>query len=186
MRINIVNKEIAPGPPFDYELVDYIPAYTPFILYALWLKSQRYFWATPEDWAIARSALAEQGAYFLMPGTIDIVNAVDRVYTLLDERLIGNERSVTGTGTALDPFVYDPPLEQAAQFLDPTEGTVTFYLDHQLRGLQNISDGQTSIFFSEDRNIHDQLAAILEALTTEGGLDADMLAQLVQIVALLG
>lgn len=185
MTLNIVYKAEAPSPPYGCEFVDIRPKVVPFALYGLWLKSQRYFWVTADDWAEARTLLALEGAAYLMPCGRDIVNALDRQYTLLDGVMRGTWREVTGMGTDADPFVYDPVIPQAAQELVPTLGSLQHVAQDTYDAWGNLLDGIASGRWEDTRNIRDMLQAIIDGAGEAGTLDDEMLAALVQIVASL-
>jgi len=171
MSINIVVKAEAPAPPYTCELVSFQTQATPFALYGLWLKSQRYFWASPDDWEVARSLLAQVGSELLMPCGTDIVNAIDRLYNLVDMRLVGLSRSVTGTGTDVDPFIYDPPLEQAATFTEANEGSAIYYGAINLEAWQNLLNGEHSSNWSDNYKLKVQIQELIDQDTAD---DADI------------
>lgn len=114
MRYNLVYKAIAPTPPYSSDLVCLPVEAIPHVLGALWLKSQKYWWAPGDNAQLGRQLLAEEGANLLMPCGTQIVNAIDRLYTLHDATFNGIVRTVEGTGTDVDPFVYTPALVQSA------------------------------------------------------------------------
>jgi hypothetical protein len=162
MRLNIVYKAVAPEPPYECELVDIDTAAVPFMLYGIWLKAQKYFWADNDSWRTGRWLLNKQGASLLMPCGNDIINAVDRLYNLVDARLVGNYREVTGTGTEADPFVYDPPIEQAPGFFDPTEASIAWYSGINLSAWQNLLNGEHSGDWNDNYKLKAQLQELID------------------------
>jgi len=183
MSINIVNKADAPEPPYICELVSYQPEATPFVLYGLWLKSQKYFWNSPADWETAKSLLAQVGSELLMPCGIDIVNGLDRIYNLLDVRLAGIERTVTGSGTSDDPFVYDPILYQTPEIFDDEPISLIGLATTGKRAWKNLLDGVTSPDFADSRSFRDQLEAI-RAILADTELDGDEIEGILNLILL--
>jgi hypothetical protein len=185
MRLNIVYKAIAPEPPYQCELVEVDTAAIPFMLYGLWLKTQKYFWVDNDSWRIGRWLMNKQGASLLMPCGTEIINSVDRLYNLLDARLVGNYREVTGTGVEADPFVYDPPLEQAAQYIAATEGSLTFYADYNLQAWLNLLNGEHSDVFGDAYHIKLQIQELIDQDVADDVDIASLLADMELLLALL-
>lgn len=185
MSRNIVTKSTVPPGPYDTDLVCIPIQAVPLMLGALVIKSQKYWYASPEDWHRGRKLLADAGKGMLMPCAIDIVNAIDRVHNLLDAGLNGTERSVTGTGTEADPYVYSPGLPQAPNpevFDSPglrADANATRQLVH------NLVDGSATGLSAETRNIRQQLDELKLAIAEGEGLDPEILAKLGEIALLL-
>lgn len=171
MTLNIVNKEAAPLPPYECELVSTYPAGARFVLGALWLKSQKYFWASGDDWFNGRSLLAQIGANTLMPCGNDIVNALDRLYVMLDGRLVGTIRSVSGTGTELDPYIYSPSIPQDGGDPIAQPGSLIGSLHYHSEAWENLLRGSTSDNFDDARSFRDQLQELIDQDTDD---DADI------------
>lgn len=183
MKRNIVTKSVFPPPPYVTELASFHIAAVPTILGALVLKSQKYFYASPDDWHLARKSLAYHGAELLMPSGIDIVNSIDRVYTLLDAGLFGTARSVMGGGTNLDPFVYAPPLEQARGLYPQNTGAMVNDTNALRRLLDNVANGTVSDGAPDGRSFRDQLEQIRAALEAAGA-DGDEIEGILQLILL--
>lgn len=185
MKRNIVVKSPYPSGTPLIELASFHIQAVPATIAALVLKSQKYFWASPDDWHRGRKSLAYLGAELLMPSGIDIVNAIDRVYTLVDSGLNGRVRSVEGEGTNLDPFIYTPPLEQAAapeDFDAPGLRNDTYTVRLLL---DNLTNGTVSSASSDDRNFRQQLEDLILAVGAGDDLDPEILAKLGEIAILL-
>lgn len=183
MTLNIVLKADAPDPPYEGELVCHTAESTPFVLYGIWLKSQKYFWNSPSDWQVARTLLAEEGASLLMPCGRDIVNAIDRIYVQLDGRLSGLIRGVSGTGTDADPFVYSPAIPQDGGDPIAQPGSVIGSLHYHSEAWENLLDGRTSDNFDDDRSFRDQLDAI-KAVLESTELDGDEIEGILNLILL--
>ena len=185
MTRNIVTRSTVQEPPYTTDLVCIPIAAVPLTLGALVLKSQKYWYASPDDWHRGRKLLAQFGKALLMPCGNDIVNAIDRVYGLLDAGLNGIGRSVSGTGTEADPYVYSPGLAQAHEpdaFVPPSlrsDANVTRAL------LDNLTNGTVSSVAPDNRNIRQQLQNIYDALVAMGEGDGPTAEQIAQIIALL-
>lgn len=110
MSLNIVYKWSAPIPPYQCEFIEIAPEAVPAMLGALQLKASKYWWLTVEDQRLGRKMLAEQGARLLMSCGQDIVNAIDRVYRLLDSNQNGTIYSVSGDDTPESPLVFSPSM----------------------------------------------------------------------------
>lgn len=186
MTISLVTRIDCPTPPYTAEMVDIDTEAVPSMLYGIWLKSQKYYWSDADNARQARSMLAKQGAALLMPASIDIVNAIDRLYVLQAAAQMGITYYVSGTGTEADPFVYDPPLVQAQE---PTIGELPGLLSLQVRQIEgwfNLLNGATTADFPDSRNVRQQLDDILAAISAGGYDDSEVIAKLIEVIALLG
>src|SRR5690349_17368227 len=144
MKMNLVTKSEVPPPPYASALVCIPIAAVPFTLGALVLKSQKYWYASPDDWHAGRRLLASFGKALLMDCAQPIVDAIDRVYNLLDSGLNGTERTAIGTGTELDPYVYDPAIPQVVEPSAFGSPGLRHYTRASARLLDNLVTGGTS------------------------------------------
>lgn len=175
----------APRPPYACELVEVdIPA-IPFMLAALGHKAQKFYWSNEDEATQGRQLLAKQAASLLMPCAKAIVESVDRLYRLTDVIHNGAIYSYTGTGTTLDPYVYNPAMPIVPARQPGLEPSVKFSLEKILRLDDNLVNGTTYIDAPDARNLRQQLDDILAALQGEDSLDPEILAKLVQILAAL-
>jgi hypothetical protein len=185
MSINLVIKADAPLGPYECELVEIQPEAVPFMLYGIFHKLQKYYWSSHSDWIEGRRLMAMEGSNLLMPCGQAIVDAIDRQYTLLDVVLRGNVRSVTGTGTSVDPFVYDPVIPQSAEEMVPTLGSLQHVAQDTYDAWGNLLDGITDGRWSDDRNFRQLLQDLIEAAGSAGSLDDEILEKLAEIALLL-
>jgi hypothetical protein len=185
MSINLVIKADAPLAPYACELVEIQPEAVPFLLYGVFHKLQKYYWASHSDWIEGRRLMAMEGAQLLMTCGNDIVNGLDRIYNLLDVRLAGIERSVTGTGTDVDPFVYVPPIEQAATMVPGVDESLLLYANVNHQSWLNLLNGTAGDTSSDTRNIRQQLEDLILSVGATDDLDDEILAKLVEIALLL-
>src|SRR5437868_3029287 len=116
-RLNLVRRNDAPIPPYECEMVQCDIPFVPFILGALWQRSQRYWWAQSEDQQLGRWGMNKQMMEVLMPCGQDIVDATNRVYMLINTTFNGIYYTFTGTGTPNDPYVIDPPIDPAPGYV---------------------------------------------------------------------
>lgn len=202
MTLNIIRPESMPARPYPDELYNFSITAIPALQYGIWLKSQPYYWLSDDDTLKARSVLSEVGAALLMPIGITLHNDMMALYNLLDAALGGIERSVTGTGTSADPFIYDRPIPQVKTrnsfFTDVSfeEGMlVSAYLTRVKTkatddDLYAIFTGDTAgssvegmrVTYNQLEDAITLLQAIIDAMP-EGGPSAE---QIAEIIALLG
>lgn len=186
MKRNIVIKSEVPSPPYGCELACIPIEAVPFTLGALVLKSQRYWFVSQDDWHRGRKLLAELGASILMDCTKPIVDAIDRVSARLDYGLFGIERSVEGSGTDIEPFIYTPPIAQV-----PTSDVFSLpglvAQSDVLRALlANLVTGALSSAAPGEAIPNEKLEAIYQAVLAMGSEDGPTFAQVAQLIAILG
>jgi hypothetical protein len=187
MTINIVYKATAPNTPFAEDICELQVSFVPQLEGAIWLKSQKYWWATPDDWKVGRKALYEQGIAYLMPSAALIVNAVNNLYSLMDARLGGIQRTNLGIDEATGLQLYDPDI-----LPDPNpENFISPGIQHSARltdaGLQNLINGTLFGPYGQTEQAKQQLAAILTAIqeiAANSGQDyTEVLAQIAAFLA---
>lgn len=186
MKRNVVLVSEVPEPPYPSHLVCIPTAAVPFTLSALVLKSQKYWYASPDDWQRGRRLLAQLGKALLMDCAQPIVDAIDRVYNLLDAGLNGTERTATGLGTYLDPFVYDPPIPQT---IAPTEYEApgARHYGHAVAKLvDNLVTGTTSDIAPGVAVPNGKLQEIIDLLVAMGEESQVTPEQIEQIILILG
>lgn len=109
--------------------------------------------------------------------------AVDRLYRMLDNAING-----TNYTTFLDENGVqqaNPPIPIAPYRNLPPPSGMYVYSEQSLRTIQNALLGITSAGFPDNRVLRDMLQQIIDK-ASGGELDDDILAELVQVVALLG
>lgn len=186
MRYSIVTKRYAPIPPYECELVDVDIAAIPYMLHALWLKQQKYFWESDLDnWRTARSLLARQGVSLLMPCAKDIVDAIDRLYRQQEVIHRGQVYTYEGEGTPEEPYIVSPPIPVVPIAAVGEEPGQSFFIAKVMRLVDNLTNGTVHDDAPDARNVRQQLddiKAAIEAIDTD---DTDLLEQLQVIAALL-
>jgi hypothetical protein len=187
MRLNLVKPRAAPVPPYNDDLVEIDTEAIPYMLGALWLRSQRYNWITTDDARRGRQLLAKQGAQLLMSATDKIVAAIDRVYTLLGGTVLGRSYGIAGDGTPADPYRYDPPLPMTVDHTAYGDEGIMYYQVQQWAALANLATGNPTGGYTDNRNIRQQLEDLIAATQANAGqgLDDEMLAKLAQIALAL-
>lgn len=185
MKFYITTTREAPAPPYICELFEIDIQAIPFLLSALWHKSQRYNWKSDEDARIGRQMIAKQGASLLMGCSSEIVAAVDRLYRLTDAIHNGTVYGVSGTGTVEDPYIYTPAMPLVPATAAGQEPSVKFSLEKSLRLIDNLVNGTTYADAPDSRNIRQQVEDLIAAVQAQGGLDDEMLDQLLAIAGLL-
>jgi len=179
-------RSVVPEPPYNSALVCIPIAAVPFTLGALVIKSQKYWYASPEDWHRGRKLLASFGKALLMDCAQPIVDAIDRVYNLLDAGLNGTERTAIGTGTELDPYVYDPAIPQVVEPSAFGSPGLRHYTRASARLLDNLVTGGTSDEAPGEAIPNAKLEAIRLLLEAMGGEDGPTFEQVAQVIAILG
>jgi hypothetical protein len=184
MTLNIVTKREAPLPPYICEMVDLDMEAVPFMLGALWLRAQKYWWLTPDDQMVGRQLMNKEMVGMLMPCSIDITNRQDALYNMLDARLGGILRDVTGSGTYDDPYVYDEPIPQVVDPIIYSTPGMQYNSVQVLAGLRNLANGTVSTGWADNRVFRQTLVDILNAIGAES--DEASIALLQKIALALG
>lgn len=186
MRYNISRPRVAPEQPFTCEVFCFPVEAVPFMLHALKQKAERFYWDSEEDYSRGRQLMAQVGSELLMPCGTELVRSIDRVYVLLDTTLNGIQYTVTGTGTATDPYVYTPPIPDAPDLQDYVYPGMRSFAEVTEKLVHNIVDGTTLDGVTESRNFRQQLEDILTQLqqAEEGEVDyTDLITQLIALLA---
>jgi hypothetical protein len=186
MRLNIVLRSPVSARPYADDLFDLPIEGGPYALGALRLRMYPYWYTSPEDYARGRSLLAELGSGLLMGYGMRLINAVDRVYTLLDAHLAGNERGVTGDGTDASPFVYSPALVQAPGSSDFVPPSLRSDTELVRAVLDNLVNGTLSSSAPSEAIPNARLQIIIDLLNAMGTDDGPTFAQVAQIITILG
>lgn len=186
MTRNIVTKSTVPFPPYASDLFCLPIASVPFVLGALYVKSQKYWYASTDDATRGAKLLAEVGRNLLMPCGNDIINAIDRLTVLFDATINGVGRSTEGIGTDDDPFIYTPPLSQEGVPTNFTTGSIHDNSNVLRALLANIVTGALSSAAPGEAIPNQKLQAILEAIQAMGAEDGPTFEQVAQLIAILG
>lgn len=184
MTLNLVTKRDAPLPPYTCEMVDIDTEGVPFMLSALWLKSQQYWWDSSDDQKYGRWLMNRESVGILMGCSIEITNRQDALFNMLDARLGGALRDVNGAGTEADPYIYDPPIPQTTDPVVYQTPGMQFNSAEVKQGMYNLLNGITSMNFPDARNFRQILEDILAALSAMD--EEDQIALLQKLVILLG
>lgn len=183
MRLNIVGKEQVAIGPYATALICVPVAIIPQALGAIDLKAQKYWYATPEDWARGRNLLAQLGAGMLQPCGQDIVNAVDRLYVSFEAHVAGIARTAIPSTTVLGAFDYTPALEQEANALDAAFPSISSNITKSTALLDNLITGATSIYASDPDAIKQLLRDLITAVQA-GEDDGENIEALLNLILL--
>lgn len=186
MRLNLVSRRDAPIAPYTTIGVCIAPKLVPFIFQALWLKSQRYWWTDEGEWFTARRLIAEQASHMLQDCNRETVHLLQATYNLLDTSLRGTLRSVTGTGTEEDPYIYDPPIPQAVNPVEGAYPSTLYYAQRQVEVADNAWNGTAYAELPSAEGARAVLVEVRDILLNADLQDDDTLALLGQILAALG
>lgn len=157
----------------------------PLVAGALKHFEERRSWHTDEEYEQAYNAFAELEACMISCCVSELIASNDRIYRLLDSSLNGAVYTVSGTGTKVDPYVYNPVMPLVPQTLPGAEPSLKFSGEKMLRLLDNLVNGTTYADAPDIRNFRQQLDDIKLALDAEGSLDPEMLAKLGEIALAL-
>lgn len=173
-----------PPEPWLCDLVSIDTPIVPYVLTALYWRSQKFLWNGPEAARLARHALAEQGASILMGCKSEILYEQRRLYRLMEGVYYGTSYTDTGVLDA-DGL---PIITPAVPVLPPEVPIAPSMLTHSAAArnfLASIAIAESNDDASDTRNIRDQLDTIITALEAGDSLDPEILAELIQIAALL-
>lgn len=157
----------------------------PFVAGALAQFEERRLWATDDDHERGYNAMAELGACMTALCAAELIESNNRLYRLLDNAFNGTIYDVAGTDPITGELLIDPPIPSVPTPIYSLPGA-TRRLERIDALLDNLANGTISFDASDPRNFRQQLADILNALLSEENLDAEQLAELAKIVALLG
>jgi len=160
-------------------------ALLPFVAGALKHFEERRSWHSDEEYERAYNAFAELQACMTALCIRELIESNNRLYRLFDVTMNGAIYSYTGDGTALNPYVFNPPIPVVPYRVGPLEPSVRFTLDKLTKLHDNLVNGTTSDVAPDDRNFRQQLADILLALGSEDSLDPEILAKLGEILLAL-
>lgn len=182
----LVVQHFFPSPPYTCELIEVNVQAIPSILYALWIKSQRYFWEKPlgSD-KLARKALAEQTARLLMPCGGEIVTAINQLYRLVDVSINGavytfEEDRDTGE------IIYSPEIPVVPSATDPGFNSVRWQSNDTRVILRNALLGQTTAELTDARVFRQQLDDIIAGLGADDADITDIKAKLAILLDIIG
>jgi len=184
MTYTPIIKREAPQPPYTCEMVDIDVEGVPFLLGALYTRSQAYWWITADDAKYGRWLMNKEGANLLMPCSRSITNLLEAQYNLLDAALRGEIRDVTGTGVDSDPYIYSPAIPQTVDPIVYETPGLQYSAFQSLQGIRNLADGTVSTEFSDVRNFRQQLEDLIAAIGSIS--EEDQTALLEAILAALG
>lgn len=164
MNQNHVVKRTAPRPPYTCELFSIDIEAIPYMLQALYWKSLKFFWTTPEEWKYGRRLINLQMEALLMPCGADIVNAIHAQTAMLDARLGG----IVYTDLGIDPDtglnLYEPELPvvtNPANFVAPGMQHGTRIIEW---GMLNLLQGDINGPYGQSEQLKQQLVDILAAI----------------------
>lgn len=183
MRLNIVGKSTVAIGPYATELICVPVAIIPQALGALDLKSQKYWYASAEDWQRGRSLLAALGARMLLPCGQEIINSVDRLYVSFEAHVAGIARSASPSTTVLGAFDYAPVLEQSANALDAVAPSLRGDVEKGTALLDNLVTGAISSYATDPDAIK-QLVRDLIAAVQAGEDDGENIEALLNLILL--
>lgn len=184
MKNPIADITAIPPEPWACDLIEIDTTIVPYILTALYWRSQKFLWQDAPAAQLARHALATQGAAILMGCKDEIIYELRRQYRLMEGAYYGT--SYTDSGT-LDTSGL-PVIVPALPVLPPDVPIAPSMLTHSAAArnfLASLAIGETNSDASDARNIRQQLDDIIAALASGESLDPQILAKLAEIAVLL-
>lgn len=153
----------------------------PIVAGSLEYLQQRYAWVSDADYQHGYNAIAELRACLMQTCINDLIESNDRLYRMLDTALFGRAYTVD----SLEPLVVNPPIapthDLAVEHIESVLGRME--VNKQL--LENALNGTETPMYNRENGVRDLLEQLITALQETDNLDAEMLEQLTQIVALL-
>lgn len=177
--------------PTDYDiascyLVPINASLIPLVAGALARYYQEHTWASPEDYEKGYNAIAELEACMSKLCVNALLEKHDQLYRLIDTTMNGRLYVASGSGTIEDPLIVNPAIPAAPL---PADSAVypglVMRIDRLEQMLNNFANGTPSAEFTDVRNIRQQIADLIMALSQQGQLDDEMLAELMKIVVAL-
>ena len=172
--------------PDDYDtsrcyLVAINAALVPLVAGALELFQQRYAWQTDEDYERGYNAFAALRACMMRTCIDDLIESNDRLYRMLDTAIFGRQYSVIST----DPLEVSPAIAPTHDLVIEDNASALGRMETLQQLLDNALNGTETPQFDRADGVRDLLEQIRDSLATNGELDDDMLAKLIEIAALL-
>lgn len=184
MRNPIAAPRSIPDEPWLCDLVSVDTPILPYVLTALYWRSQKFFWLEPEDARLARHALAKMGADLLMGCKDELLYEHRRLYRLLEGVYYGTSYTDTGELDSNGLPLVTPALPSVPPEV-PIAPSMLTHASAARNFLASLAVAETNDDATDARNIRDQLDSIITALSEGENLDPQMLEQLIQIAALL-
>jgi hypothetical protein len=176
--------------PDDYDpqrcaLIPVPIALVGFVWGALEPLQHRSRWQDDDNFQRGYAAIAALGAC-MMAGCLDeLIESNRQIYRLLDATMNGAIYTVSGDGTAIDPYVYNPPIPLVPTNMAGIEPSLKFNAEKTMRLVDNLTNATTYTDAPDARNLRDMLQDLIDKAAGTGEFDADMLAELIQIAGLL-
>lgn len=176
-----VNNLTAPEPPYECELAVFPIPVIPFALAALDERIKRFYWASNDDWRRGEQLIrALERA--MLEGCLDkLLESNNRIYRLLDYAFMGHTYEVTST----NPLVIEPAIPDVPDTTALEPGLVARIALLQ-KATDNAFNGTAYSEYTNTVSIRDQLQQIIDKATENNELDAEMIADLAELVVLLG
>ena len=184
-RKNLVGKRSMVASPWQAYLTCMPYEAIPHVLGALWLRSQKYWWETEDDQRNGRHVMNEIGVTMLLGCGKEIVDAINRVYMIIDRNENGTLYSFTGEGTTEEPYIISPPLPVVPPNPSIYEAPGSKWQREDLRDmLYNTLSGNATADYTNPRGTNPILEEILVALNAE--TNEETIALLQKIALALG
>lgn len=170
----------APALPDTCEIAVFPVGVVPFALAALEYRIPRYVWH--DDSYLRGVQLIRSLQMAILCGGMDrLIESNDRIYRLLNTAIYGTSYSVVSS----DPLIVEPALAPARDLTIEDDDSIIGRMELNKQLLENALNGTGTPNYDRLNGVRDLLEQIKTALEADDDLDAEQLAQLVQIVGLL-
>ena len=153
----------------------------PFVGGLLKLLEQRGLWQTDDDYINGYTATVELEACLMATCLTDLIEQQNALYRMVNTALFG----VTYETTSTDPLVVIPAIAPHVTLDIHDIDSLLGRIDRLTQLVDNRIAGTETPLYDQLPGIKQQLEDLIAAVTASGD-DSDLLAQLVEIVALLG
>jgi len=170
----------APEPPYDCELAPFPVPVVPFALGALEERTKRFIWASVDDWRRGEQLVRELQRAMLEGCLNELLEGQRRIYRLLDAAMFGRVYSVVTE----EPLEITPEIPLVPDMTAANPGLVARIALLQ-KSVDNAYNGTVYTEFSNTVSIRAQLQQIIDKSAENNELDADMIAQIAELLVLL-
>lgn len=151
----------------------------PFVSGLTKMLENRGFWASDADYLAGYTAITEWEACLMTTCLNVLLEQQDDMYRLLNTALRGESYTVVTE----DPLVVTPAIAHTVDLGFVNQNSIFGQLDRTTQLIDNSLNGTTTPLYTYDPSVKALLQSIIDGLSSS---DSDLLAQLEEIVILLG
>lgn len=154
----------------------------PLVAGALKHFEERRSWHDDAEHEQAYNAFADLQRCFMKCCIDDLIASNDRLYRMVDTALYGTEYTIEETDPAL---IVTPEIGPTHELTIENADSILGRMEDMRQLLQNALNGTETPNYDRANGVRDLLESLITAVEESGGLDPEMLAQLVEIAGLL-